>query len=419
MASSLANSRFDYLLREHSEPGIRYARLRGTTRDDERYALWRELHGGGNSVEQRDLVIQRNGLLTTLLGDFLSQEHLLEIYGQYTSTNFLLATDSFDNFLPRWYTRMYVRALRQRLNRHQWLDLIWNPLKSLVRAVIRVIGKTGQHHGNIRQGLVFIHGDDGQFHAAKLYDGGFSTAGSVMAELEHLCNIIVVIFARLRPWYLISDENLSTVPRHIQLANPQVNDYVRRIRHYINAPDGLILEIVLEDPLWWTTQERMDFLEKSVHHMFYVLNEAYCQFILDHFTLIPEVDLDTFTFSDQAMNETYNYSPGFYRHRGCIVKVVRNIVIHYNQHLRRIFRGQNVPGYVKYYLMEQAIAELEVELGLNMVRYAFDGILRYLEDIADTYEDRVIFAFNIEFREGFQGYSPEYTPLPLVSMDLI
>lgn len=54
-----------------------------------------------------------------------------------------------------------------------------------------------------------------------------------------------------------------------------------------------------------------------------------------------------------------------------------------------------------------------------MVKYAFDGIVRYLEDGMDDYDDRATFALDIEFREGFECYRPEFLPMAGVFMDLI
>lgn len=134
--------------------------------------------------------------------------------------------------------------------------------------------------------------------------------------------------------------------------------------------------------------------------------------MLTYFDEIPAADLDSFKFPDDAMDATYNFknSAVFFKGQGCLIKLVRDVIVHYNQHYRDLF-GEDMSGFLVSYLYEITIAAVEECLGINLVRYAFDGVLRFLEDGNVLLDERVAVLTNFEFRRGFPGSEPEFVDL--------
>lgn len=407
-----ANSRFVYLPRDQKEPGIRYATLKADPVNSEKvFCLWKQLNGHGTQARRKRRLLRRNRLIVRLLGGDLSDQIVLKIHTQYSSprSRFQLVTDGFDCFLPLWYTDSYNRAQLEQFNKSQWIDLIWVPLQSLVRTVVRFIGKSNLFHGDLKNGIAFLYYPNGDFQGVRLHS--FLTTGSIRNDLEQLCRIIAVVYGMLHPDYLTNDVSLTAVDG---LDGPVFN-YIQRLQHCILAArdlDFLVLDYLIEDPLWWTPLERMDFLQNLVQYFFYILCPFDCDFMLSYFDEIPPAELDSIKFPDNAMDATYNYkeSATFFKGQGCLIKLMRYAVVHYNQHYRILF-GQDMPGFLVPYLYEITIAAVEECIGINLVRYAFDGVLRFLDDGNELLEERVAVLTKFEFRRGFPGFEPEFVDI--------
>lgn len=269
-----------------------------------------------------------------------------------------------------------------------WIPYIWEPLCSMARAVVKFMSKaflTEDSHNNLLDGFLFVY-QENQFHEVILHNrmGG----GSFQDDLHQFMRILIVICCHLPPNYLSCKRKLMEVefqlpPTDGTVKSLELIPYILRLNHMCDemkfdpceAGHRLIFQFLLEDPLFWTEQEKVDFLRRFTYFVFCVVTDADQADILSYMGPLDDAKLDGLRFpSDPVIDDVFNNRKvEVYCQHGKIMRLVRNAIQHYREYVGRTVRGKPA-----HEIQEIVDKDFTSQFGFGILRYTFRGVINFL-----------------------------------------